>query len=147
MWDLYGKGSGVIAIKSDVGELKRAVKAYPEMVFVSLVEYIDWSQRGKYQNTLVRSSRKDLSYEHEAELRAIIWPGKLAQEHQEAVQKGQPYPETPLGINVAVEPALLIREIVVGPREPAWVYELVSRVKARYGINAPLLRSDRLTKR
>ncbi len=147
MWDLYGKGNGIIGIKSTVGQLKRAVKVHPEAVYITLVEYIDWSQRGRYHNTLVRSARKDLSYEHEAELRAIIWPSKLATEHQRAIQQGQQPPETPLGISVPIEPGALIREVVVGPREQPWVYELVDRVMKRYALNVLLSRSDRLTKR
>src|SRR5260370_926613 len=41
MWDIYGKGSGVVAIKSTVGLLKEAVAPYNWDVFISRVKYIE----------------------------------------------------------------------------------------------------------
>ena len=37
MWDLYGKGEGTIAIKSNVGFLKEALNAEPMPVLIGRV--------------------------------------------------------------------------------------------------------------
>jgi hypothetical protein len=73
MWDIYGKGSGVVAIKSTVGLLKEAFATYKWNVYVSRVKYIDWNDGGWDGNGLTLCSRKDNSYKHALEVRAIIW--------------------------------------------------------------------------
>jgi hypothetical protein len=72
MWDLYGKGSGIVAIKSTVGRLREAVARYDKAVYISEVRYVDWNDAPGLDNVLVACSRKDLSYQHEREVRAII---------------------------------------------------------------------------
>jgi len=52
MWDIYGKGSGVVAIKSTVGLLKEAFATYKWNVFISRVKYIDWNAGGWEGNAL-----------------------------------------------------------------------------------------------
>src|ERR1700676_2810530 len=46
MWDIYGKGSGVVAIKSTVGLLKEAFATYKWNVRVARVKYFDWNDGG-----------------------------------------------------------------------------------------------------
>src|SRR6266436_1269043 len=57
MWDLYGKGSGVVAVKSTVGRFKEAVATYDEPVFISKTRYIDWNDAPGLDNVLVACSR------------------------------------------------------------------------------------------
>ncbi len=132
MWDLYGRGSGIVAVKSTVGLLKEAVQSYGERVFISRVTYIDWSERSGLDNVLVACSRKDLSYQHEGEVRAIL-------------ANIVPRPET--GIAAPVNTNSFVTEIMVGPREKEWVVRLVERIKKRYGLPQPILASDRLKPR
>jgi hypothetical protein len=96
------------------------------------VKYIDWSERVGLDNVLVACSRKDLSYEHEEEVRAI--PGDIS-----------PRPEA--GIAVPVNINTLITEIMVGPREKEWVVGLVEQIKKRYDLPQPIIASDRLRPR
>ncbi len=35
MWDLYGKGSGIVAVKSTVGRLREAAATYDKPVYIS----------------------------------------------------------------------------------------------------------------
>jgi hypothetical protein len=72
MWDLYGRGSGIIAIKSTVEKFKNAIAAYDKPIYISKISYVDWNEAHGLDNVLVACSRKDLSYEHEAEVRAIL---------------------------------------------------------------------------
>lgn len=132
MWDLYGKGSGIVAVKSTVGLLKEAVESYDQAVFISKVRYIDWSERLGLDNVLVACSRKDLSYQHEGEVRAIL---------SDTVRR----PQT--GIAVPVDTNSLVTEIMVGPREKEWVVQLVEQIKKRYDLPQAVFASDRLKPR
>lgn len=136
MWDLYGRGSGIIAIKSTVGKLRKATAAYDKPIYISKTRYVDWNEAHGLDNVLVACSRKDLSYEHEAEVRAIIMrdsPNWLNRRE--------------LGIAVAVDVKRLIAEVMVGPRERSWVVRLAERVMTRYGLSQAVVASDRLKAR
>lgn len=132
MWDLYGKGSGIVAVKSTVGLLKEAVANYEKSVFISKVKYIDWSERSGLDNVLVACSRKDLSYQHESEVRAML--SDIA-----------PRPDAGVGVPVSFND--LITEIMIGPREKEWVVQLVEKIKKRYNFPQPIIASDRLKPR
>ena len=73
MWDLYGKGSVTVAVKTTIGNLKKAISESPRQIFLAEVKYIDWSLAPFDNNSLVMCFRKDSSYEHEKEIRAVIW--------------------------------------------------------------------------
>ena len=132
MWDLYGKGSGIVAVKSTVGLLKQAVESYEEAVFISEVRYFDWNETPGLDNVLVACSRKDLSYQHEGEVRAVLTDSA---------------PRQKVGIAVSVDIDNLISEIIVGPREKEWVAQLVEKIKKRYDLPQSVLASDRLKPR
>lgn len=136
MWDLYGKGSGIVAVKSTVGRLKKAVEAYNGSVFISRLWYLDWNTKPGIDNVLVACSRKDISYQHEAEVRAIIM-----EDWSDPKEKGRP------GIRMPVEIERLITEVVVGPREQKWVVDLVGQILRRYNLAWPVIASNRLTPR
>lgn len=61
MWDLYGKGTGIVAVKSTVERLKKAVSTCEEPVYISKLRYFDWNQAPGLDNVLVACSRKELS--------------------------------------------------------------------------------------
>jgi len=136
MWDLYGKGSGIVAIKSSVGRLAEAISNCPQPIYISKVKYINWNAAPGLDNVLVACSRKDLSYRHESEVRAIILRASQ-----------RPHSKHELGISLPVKPERLITEVMVGPREPAWTVNLVERVVARYGLKGKVVPSDRLKPR
>lgn len=135
MWDLYGKGSGIVAVKTTVGLLRRALDSLPQQVFVAAVNYVDWSAALWDNNMLVMCARKDLSYEHESEVRAMVW---------DCLALARP---NELGISVPFDPATFLTEVVVGPREQLWVTPLVDEVLRRYGMTLPVSTSNRLKRR
>jgi hypothetical protein len=141
MWETYGKGPGVVAIKSTVGLLKEAFAAYQWNVFISRVKYIDWKDGGGWDsNALTLVSRKGLSYSHESEVRAVISgvrPSLLALGPD----------MTQIGQEVEVDPARLITEVIVGPREPTRIYDLLQLIMKRYGLPQPVRASDLLKSR
>jgi len=132
MWDLYGKGSGIVAVKSTVALLKAAVADYDRSVFISEVRYFGWNEAPGLDNVFVACSRKDVSYQHEGEVRAIL------SDH---------VPRQKAGVAVPVDIRNLITEIMVGPREKEWVVRLVEQIKGRYNLPQRVIPSDRLKAR
>jgi len=146
MWDLYGKGSGIVAVKTTVGALKRQFAATEHRVMLGAVQYVPWDSATWPNNSVAQCVRKDLSYSHESEMRAIIWPTEYAGEYG-AAEAAHREANIPKGLSIPVDVGGLISEVVVGPREHAWVSELVRDVLTRYGLSAKLTSSDRLRKR
>jgi hypothetical protein len=136
MWDLYGKGSGIVAVKSAVGRLKQVVATCGEPVYISKVKYVDWGEAPGLDNVLVACSRKDLSYQHESEVRVIIMG-----DFKKIGPKGRQ------GVHLTVDVQQLITEVMVGPREQKWVVRLAGRVMNRYGLPQIVVASNRLTPR
>ena len=107
--------------------------------------------------------RKDFSYQHEAEVRAIIWDleiiGRNMSDALIAARLRSDYPQAVpdpfllekesgvLGMEVSFDPGRFITEIVVGPREKAWVTALVDNVLKRYGLDIKITVSNRLIPR
>ncbi len=70
MWDLYGKGSGIVAVKSSVGLLKNELISFSGSVNIAKVRYVDWESAPWHNNALVMCARKDSSYQHESEVKS-----------------------------------------------------------------------------
>lgn len=136
MWDLYGKGSGIVAVKSTVGRLREAAATYDKPVYISKAKYVDWNDAPGLDNVLVACSRKDVSYQHESEVRVIV-----SEDSNNLGTKRR------LGIRLPVNVRQLITEVMVGPREQKWVVRLVERVMERYGLPQPVVASNRLMPR
>ena len=136
MWDLYGKGSGIVAVKSTVGRVRKAVAKYKEPVYISNVKYVDWNHAPGLDNVLVACTRKDLAYQHESEVRVIICRATYSIDT-----------DPRLGFRLPLDLERLITEVVVGPRDQKWVVRLVERVMKRYKLPQQVVASNRLTPR
>lgn len=163
MWDLYNKGSGIVATKTTVESLKLAIAESPRRTFLGRVKYLDWNLASWDNNSLAMCFRKDSSYEHEKEVRAVIWdPDIISRNMSDALvaarsrsdypnwdadpfilrkEDGQP------GVYVPFSAARYITEVVIGPRERPWVAELVKSVLRRYELTISVRVSNRLTPR
>ena len=73
MWDLYAQTPGSVAVKSTVGQLKRALAGADSKFHIARVEYLDWNTAPWPNNILVMSVRKVWSFIHEKEVRLITW--------------------------------------------------------------------------
>ena len=143
MWDLYGKGNGILAVKSTVGILKQQFVSTGRPIYLAGVRYVDWSTAPWNNNALVMCARKEASYQHESELRAIIWDVEnMTGSICDNAQCSHPH-----CLQISVDPASLISEVVAGPREQEWVLPLVKSVLLRYGCSIQVTSSDRLKKR
>ena len=163
MWDLYGKGSGIVAVKTTVENLKLAIAESPLRIFLGSVKYLDWNLASWDNNSLVMCFRKDSSYQHEAEVRAIIWDQDIIAKNMSdalvAARSRSDYPNSgsdPFilqkeggqhGIEVPFAVARFVTEVVIGPRERPWVATLVDSVLKRYGLKIRTTVSNRLTPR
>jgi hypothetical protein len=136
MWDLYGKGSGIVAVKSTVGRIREAAATYDKPVYISKTKYVDWNAAPGLDNVLVACTRKDLSYQHESEVRVII----LGEFNRLNTKRS-------LGIRLPIDVERVITEVMVGPREQKWVLQLVEQVMKRYGLPQRVVASNRLTPR
>jgi hypothetical protein len=134
MWDLYGEGSGIVAVKSSVGLLKNELNSFIGSIYIARVRYIDWESAPWDNNSLVMCARKDSSYQHESEVRAMIWEaaastaGAFSSFTGVKYWEGRTVSDPPFGIEVSIDICRMITEVVVGPRERPWVAELVKRV-------------------
>lgn len=157
MWDLYRSRSGTLAIKTLVGRLRSVLEISPESLLLAEVEYVDWSHLDDVTDCIHLCTRKEMSYEHEAEVRLLMTasidqvfdsfgtpPGCRPPFHQSF---GVIENALPRGRRLGVRLQDLVTEVVVGPREPAWIADLIQRLMARYELSKPLLRSDRLKAR
>jgi hypothetical protein len=163
MWDLYGRGGATIAVKTTIGNLKAAISESPLRIFLAEVKYVDWDLAPFDNNNLVMCFRKDSSYEHEKEVRAVIWDVDLICRNMPdalmAARSRSDYPSSgsnpftlqkldgQRGIEVPFDPARFLTEVVVGPRETHSIGKLLKSILGRYGLKTKMSISNRLTPR
>jgi hypothetical protein len=156
MWDLYRRGGSVLAVKSTVGRLKKALADFDRPVFIGRVKYIDWKDAPWDNNLLAMCVRKELAYRHESEVRAMIWDSDyygsaltLANAEDAASRNVLAgfCKETPVRPEPKLDPQQLITEVMVGPREKRWVLALVERIMKRYELQQQVIPSRLLQPR
>ena len=158
MWDLYGKSSGIVAVTTTVGCLKKEFNSDPRAINIGAVEYIDWESAPFHNNGLMMMMRKDWSYSHEAEVRILLMDtaplGHPRLENWRKAERKEPDNWTdilrevaPVGHSIKVNLASLVSKIWVGPREKSWIAPLVQKILDRYGLHLPIAISDRLVAR
>ena len=138
MWKLYLKSNEGIAIKSSYKNLKESFRDnLKDEVYIGEVKYIDYSsdfvsERGFFIPFLCK--RK--SFEHERELRAVVWNVDIAK----AVDVGREPKEK--GMYIKVDLDTLIDKICVAPGVPEWFGELVKSIVQRYGLEKEVVTSQ-----
>ena len=163
MWDLYSRGGGMVAVKTTIEHLKLAIAESSLRIFLGCVKYLDWNLASWDNNSLAMCFRKDSSYKHEEEVRAVIWDqDRISQNMSDALVAARSRSDYPNSgsdpfllrkedgrheIYVPFCPARFITEVVIGPRERPWVAELVKSVLKRYGLKINMTVSNRLTPR
>jgi hypothetical protein len=151
MWDLYNPRLGSVAIRTSVGCIKKAIEADASTLMTGRIQYLNWATdvmeetaKGESQAINLAQLTKDFArtlgevyllwkYE-DADLPMIMLRAKRG--HAEEYVKN-----TPSGFGVQTSIPDLIQEVVVGPREPQWVADLVKNAMARYDVAVPVRRS------
>jgi hypothetical protein len=142
MWRLYGPNGGAIAIRSRVSRLRHALPTISlpqgfggkDYAFIGKVEYIDYAtDRIPDGSFAAQFYRKQRSFEHERELRAMLLQFPLDEGGERPDYVRQP---SDTGIAVPVDINVLIEGIAVAPQAPSWLLDVVTRVCKRYGVDA-----------
>jgi hypothetical protein len=142
MWDLYGKGTGVVAVTTTVGRLKRQLENDDRPVYIAEVQYVDWQAPRELRGTFDLITRKDISYQHEGEARLFVW-------NTAGIQAEGIYipDEIPPGLTFGIDPQATVTQIWISPRDHPSIKPLIANLIARYGLQIPIKMSNRLTTR
>lgn|ERR1035437_341720 len=141
MWALYTHTTFGVAIRSDIGRLKRALAAYLGDIQIGVVEYRDLDDDSAApldsggQRFLFQKRR---CYEHERELRAwtLARPGTSA-----GTKRPSGFQAPEHGLLVPVDLAEVIECVRLGPHFPRWAQALIESALQRAGISPPISES------
>ena len=125
MWKLFLKSNEGVAIKSTYNDLKKSLYLAKEDVYLGLIKYIDYTTyKLKSNNIFDLALHKRKSFEHERELRAIIFERS----------------KSPLFIPVDLE--ILIDRIYTPPTAKPWFRALVERVFEKNDLDKKVVQSS-----
>jgi len=136
MWRLYTQSSEGIAVRSTFKNLTESFIDCAPFLSVGLVRYIDYDHDrfGTEQMTVFDALlHKRKSYEHEREVRAVVWPPGGERHDISPIPDG--------GMAIRVDLKKLVDEAFVAPTAPSWARALTESVVRRYGLNVPVTQS------
>jgi hypothetical protein len=121
-------------------------------VYVGMVEYVgDYETDPMYiGNIFSPFLHKRKSFEHERELRAVVWESQLV-ENPFTKDLGHPFSKVVTnpnqGLRVDIPINELIEKVVVAPTALPWFSELVENVSVKYGLDRRCIDKSRLYER
>jgi hypothetical protein len=146
MWKLYARSNEAVAIQSTYRLLHSCL---PANTYVGEVQYIDYETDYLAEDHLLRPYiHKRISFEHERELRALIYirsdnPNDYLRNHiavkDVETRVGEPVGDA--GCMVSVNLNDLIERVYVAPTCAAWFTDLVLKMMNQYQLNKPLIKS------
>ena len=140
MWSQYLKTQEGIAIQSSYKRLTESLDRYEDFeVHVGMVNYIDYEHDTiPVGNILAPTMYKRKSFEHERELRAVIWTLEHGKNDWGLKNKFKDVS----GLYVPVDIPTLIERIYLAPTAPHWVRELIDSLLKRFGHAIPVVQSS-----
>jgi hypothetical protein len=162
MWKLYLKSNEGIAIQSTVKRLRDSFISNNSTVHISKVRYLNYELESFGDDIFLSPFiHKRKSFEHEKELRAIVFSAQnsdinkdwklllqLFAEHfkdrlqtEECEQIVNVIPND-FGINIPVDLDMLVENIYIAPTAPKWFVELINQITSRYNINKKVIQSS-----
>lgn len=148
MWDIYSKKDQSIAIQSTFERLCDSFKKYDRIIWIGKVKYIDYDNESiPTDNYLKKFLCKRKSFEHEAELRAIIQPLdpglKIPYLWLDAIRKiTELQGVSTKGIYVDIELEKMIENIYLSPLAEEWYLELIESILEKYALIIPIKKSS-----
>lgn len=137
MWQLYLASNEGVAIETSFKRMSNSFAGVQEDVYIGHITYIDHEkEKIPLGNTLYPLVTKRKSFQHEREVRAVIWRG-LAGTNQLCDTKA-PNPWGNHGELVPVDMNLLIKTVYLAPGSPEWFVDIVQDVISRYGLKKPV---------
>jgi hypothetical protein len=147
MWDLYNKGEGTVAVTSTVGLIKEVLQQEPEECSVGRVDYIPWKTHDDLPDAFYRCFRKDLSYQHELEIRAVLHRFRTT---LSSLREGEPFEQLiariPEAVELDIELTRFITGVVVGPEQGSRSFELIRSIVEQYSLPWAVRSSELLKK-
>lgn len=143
MWSLYLKSDEGVAIRTTRKRLEIALKGAHEsldaddiwLVGTVPVRYVDFQEDDPNLGDIGAFSLKRKSFEHERELRAVLWRSK-----NRSIEGLEPLPSC--GLLVPVDLSALVESIYVSPTAPSWFNDLVRSVINKYGLTCDVVQSS-----
>jgi hypothetical protein len=146
MWELYLKTHEGIAIESDFSRLRDSVSSDGNhVVFIGEVKYIDYeTEIVPWESGFQPTLRKRRSFEHERELRAIVWTAmEIKPEKPDQTTMLLDSSKNPPGLTVKVNLKTLIKRVFVSPTAEPWYAEIVNAVLQKFGYGSvPVVHSS-----
>jgi len=122
MWRLYALEKQGLAVQSTIARLKQSFKGYKDHIFVGKVKYVDFeTDFVPVRNALIPFLHKRKSFDHEKEVRAVIWSAP-ANEDVSNIS----------GIEVPADIETLIEKVYVSPYAPAWHTLVVKNIVEKF---------------
>lgn len=149
MWKLYLQSSEGVAICSTFSKLKQSFNYCGRNINLGRVKYIDFKTdditEGHYtdQHPIVYKRK---SFEHEREIRAVIWePGEV--DFDALMEKGgkKPIEAIKHGLQIQTDLQELINTVYVAPNAPGWFRDLVEQMILRYSYKIEVIQSSLYT--
>lgn len=151
MWRLYGRANESIAIRSTVSRLRHSLRSAPLPLFIGGVRYLDYVAENFPADDpspnfpLAWFTSKDVSYEHEREVRLVYWHRPGLPGGPEGREDGSWFDEksaiVELGVSVPVDLAQLMEAVYVSPFAPRWFRDTVKQVLLAFGSRVPVSQS------
>jgi hypothetical protein len=144
MWRLYSLQGQGIAVQSTYDRLTRSLHMTHSLVQVGEVDYADYSNHNiRRDNVFHPALSKRSSFAHERELRIAIL--NTERNYRSAIAQGVSHADAlrgrqvPDGYAIDVDLDILIERVVISPRSPSWVVDLVRSLLRRYGLSKPVV--------
>jgi hypothetical protein len=138
MWKLYSAADVGIAITTTYAKLAAALDAAPQRCFLGVVRYGDAHVLSAPLSVFSLYMTKRQSFEHEQEVRGLIW---------RLLQSGRPEEDetsSPSGcesLNVHIDLSVLVERALLSPESPPWLLPVVRDIVARAGCTFPVEQS------
>ena len=133
MWRLYGRDVCCVAITATVEDIKVALHAADEPVYIVQVTYLDYTVDEIPPGAFLEFyASKRRSFEHEREVRLLYYDA----DYSEAYEPG------PLGIPISVDLKQLVQKLWLSPTSDGWMLDAVRRLCDQYGLGCRVDRSD-----
>lgn len=145
MWNFYVKSNEGIAIESSYARLITALANYEDFeVHIGMMKYIDYYREFiPAGNMLSPFLYKRKSFEHEKELRALIWTPQNGKNTIGNLSENKFRDQAGLYIPVNLE--ALISRVYLSPTAPYWMLELLESLFKKYGLKIRIVQSDLAT--
>lgn len=135
MWIMYLTSKEGVAIKTTAGALEKQLQNSGLHVEFGKVQYIDYdADYVDHGRVFYPYYHKSYSYQHEREVRAVVWNNPSPEHPIKVVEDSRVFP-------MPVRLSELIHAVVVSPGSAPWFLPLVEKVLKRYGLSVEVAAS------